>query len=271
MAERRSYGARFASHRMAANYRFRPDYSSEVYDTLSGLLPGRPRTLLDAGCGTGKIVRGLVDQIDRADAVDPSEEMLRIARSLPAGRDPKIRWVSARIEDAELSPPYGLIVAAASIHWMDLDRVLPRFRVSLAPGAFLAVLDGDAPIDPPWEEEAARFMLDFLENIEGERPKWWAHASQRLQQPILDHPAFECLGTVISRPVRVAQSVEEFLRCEHSRATWSEDHLGEAGSAQFDEGLGRILKPFATDGVLTFSAQTRIEWGRILSPAVNGN
>ena len=266
MADRRSYGARFASHRMAANYRFRPDYSSEIYDILSGLLPARPRNLLDAGCGPGKIVRGLVDQIDRADAVDPSEEMLRLARSLPAGGDPKIRWVSARIEEAELGTPYGLIVAAASIHWMELNRVLPRFRESLAPGAFLAVLDGDAPIDPPWEGEATRFMLDFLENIEGERPKWWANAGQRLRQPILDHPAFECVGAVISRPARVVQNIADFLRCEHSRATWSEDHLGEKASAQFDEGLRELLTPFATDGILTFSVQTRVEWGRILSP-----
>src|SRR5215510_1804914 len=103
MAERGSYGARFASQRMAANYLFRPDYSSEVYDTLSRLLPGRPRSLLDAGCGQGKIVRGLIDQIERADAVDPSEEILRRARSLPAGSDPKIRWVCSRIEEAALS------------------------------------------------------------------------------------------------------------------------------------------------------------------------
>jgi trans-aconitate methyltransferase len=148
---------------MAANYRCRPDYSSEVYDTLSGFLPDRPRTLLDAGCGPGKIVRALVDQIDGADAVDPSEEMLQLAGSLPAGDNPKIWWVSGRIEEAELSPPDGLIVAAASIYWMELDRVLPRFKESLARGAFLAVLDGDAPIDPPWEGEATRFMLHFLD------------------------------------------------------------------------------------------------------------
>jgi len=263
MAEMRSYGARFASPRMAANYRFRPDYSSEVYYVLAGLLRSQPRSLLDAGCGPGKIVRRLVDQIDRADAVDPSEEMLRLARSLRAGGDPKIRWVSARIEDAELSPPYGLIVAAASIHWMELDRVLPRFKENLAPGAFLAVLDGDAPIDPPWEGEATRFMLDFLEKIEGERRKSWVNAGQRLRRPILDHPAFECAGTVISAPVRVAQNITHFLRCEHSRATWSEEYLGEKASAQFDEGLTELLAPFATDGVLTFSVQTRVEWGRI--------
>jgi SAM-dependent methyltransferase len=251
---------------MAANYGFRPDYSGEVYDILAGLLRFQPRFLLDAGCGPGKIVRGLVDQIDRADAVDSSAEMLHIARSLPAGGDPKIRWVSARIEEAELSPPYGLIVAAASIHWMEMDRVLPRFREALAPGAFLAVLDGDAPIDPPWEGETTRFMLDFLENIEGERPKWWANAGQRLRQPILVHPAFECVGAVISKPVLVAQNITDFLRCEHSRATWSEEYLGEKASSQFDEGLRELLTPFASDGILTFSVQTRVEWGRIVSP-----
>src|SRR6516164_4906483 len=194
MVDRRYHGTRFASHRMAANYRFRPDYSSEVYDILAGLLRGQPRAMLDAGCGPGKIVRGLVNQIDRADAVDPSESMLRIARSFPEGCDPRIRWLCARIEDAELSPPYGLIVAGASIHWMEVDRALLRFRETQAPGAFLAVLDGDAPIDPPWEGEATGFMLDFLEKTEGERPKWWASTSLRLWQPILDHAAFECLG-----------------------------------------------------------------------------
>jgi SAM-dependent methyltransferase len=246
---------------MAANYRFRPDYSSEIYNVLASLLRGQPRSLLDAGCGPGKIVRGLLDQFDRADAVDPSEAMLRIARSFPEGRDPRIRWVCARIEDAELIPPYGLIVAGASIHWMDVDRVLPRFSQAQAPGAFLAVLDGDAPIDPPWEREATRFMLDFLEKSEGERPQRWATASQRLRQPILNHPAFECVGAVISKPVQVAQNITDFLCCEHSRATWSEDHLGEEATALFDEGLRELLTPFTSDGILSFSVQTRIEWG----------
>jgi len=47
----------------------------------------------------------------------------------------------------QLDPPYGLIVAASSIHWMALDRTLPRFADALAEGAMLAVLDGDAPVD----------------------------------------------------------------------------------------------------------------------------
>ncbi len=51
---------------------------------------------------------------------------------------------------------------------MDLDVTLPRFAGALADGAMLAVLDGDAPVDAPWEREETAFMIDFLE-ARGER------------------------------------------------------------------------------------------------------
>src|ERR1700687_1897417 len=102
---------------MAQNYLYRPPYPAEVYDVLQELLRGHPRILLDAGCGTGKITLELVDHLDRADAVDPSDAMLQVARSLPGAANSRIRWIHAAIEDAPLDPPYGLIVAASSIHW----------------------------------------------------------------------------------------------------------------------------------------------------------
>jgi len=264
---RRSMGVRFGSQRMAENYLFRPAYSGEVYDTLLGLMRDQPRTVLDAGCGPGKLTLGLVDRVDRIDAIDPSEEMLRVARSLPKTDDPKIRWTCARAEDAELNGSYGLIVAGASIHWMDRDRVLPKFRDALSPDAFLALLAGDAPIDPPWEADATDFMLDFLERREGKRPTWWGNATSLISSPILTHPAFERAGSLVTRPIQVSQSIHDFLRCEHSRATWSEEILGERDSEEFDTRMTRILAPHANSGVLTYSMQTRIEWGMIRASA----
>ncbi len=234
-----------------------------MYDTLLELIRGRPRILLDAGCGTGKITLGLIEQIERADAVDPSEAMLRVARSLPEAANAKIRWIPASIEEAPLDPPYGLIVAASSIHWMNLDRTLPRFASALADGAMLAVLDGDAPVDAPWEREETEFMIDFLAAREGQRPSWWKTARERFAEPVLMHPSFEPLGHRITAPVAFSQSIADHLRCQHSRATWSEDHLGEQGSAEFDTAMTEILSRFARDGMLTFDVQTRIEWGRV--------
>jgi SAM-dependent methyltransferase len=260
---RRALGHRFSAERMAENYLFRPPYPAEVYDTLVELLRGHPRVLLDAGCGTGKIALGLIDQIDRADAVDPSDAMLRVARSSPAAASSKIRWIHDAIEDAALDPPYGLIVAASSIHWMDLDRTLPRFADALAEGAMLAVLDGDAPVDAPWEREETAFMIEFVAVRDGRRPNWWKTVSERFAEPVLVHPAFERLGHRITAPVSFSQSVADYLRCQHSRATWSEDHLGEKASAEFDAAITGMLSRHTRDGLLTFNVQTRIEWGRV--------
>jgi hypothetical protein len=56
----------------------------------------------------------------------------------------------------------------------------------------------------------------------------------------------------------------DYLRCQHSRATWSEDHLGEKASAEFDTAMTAILNRYARDGMLAFEVQTRIEWGRVI-------
>jgi SAM-dependent methyltransferase len=252
---------------MAANCLARPPYPAQVYDTLLELIRGHPRTLLDAGCGTGKITLGLIDQIDRADAVDPSDAMLRVARSLPGAASAKIRWIHAAIEDAQLDPPYGLIVAASSIHWMDLDRTLPRFANALADGAMLAVLDGDAPVDAPWEREETEFMIDFITARDGRRPTWWKTVRERFAEPVLVHPGFQQVGHRITAPVASSQSIADYLRCQHSRATWSEDHLGDKASAEFDAAMTAILNRYARAGMLTFEVQTRIEWGRVRNSA----
>ena len=264
----RALGRRFSETRMAENYTFRPPYPAEVYETLLELVRGHPRVLLDAGCGTGKITLGLIDQIDRVDAVDPSDAMLRVARASPMAASSKIRWIHAGIEDAPLDPPYGLIVAASSIHWMDLERTLPRFADDLADGAMLAVLDGDAPVDAPWEREETAFMIDFVAAREGQRPKWWKTARERFLEPVLVHPRFESLGHRVTAPVEFSQNIPDYLRCQHSRATWSEEHLGEKASAEFDAAMTAILNGYTREGMLTFNVQTRIEWGRCFKSRV---
>lgn len=248
---------------MAENYRFRPPYSPEVYSTLLGLIAPPCRTVLDAGCGPGKITLGLVDHVNRIDAVDPSEEMLRVARSRSQADNPKIRWIRAAMEEAPLEPPYGLIVAGLSIHWMNLDRVLPRFASALADGAFLALLDYDGPVGAPWEREEILFDVEFIRKIEGRAQNPWSTISERIDDPILVHPAFERIGQLVTAPFQISQSIEDYLRCQHSRATWSEDHLGAEASREFDAGLTKLLSRYAVDGMLEFNVQTRIEWGRI--------
>ncbi len=68
----------------------------------------RPRSLLDAGTGPGDIARGLAPDCDRVDAVDFSRGMIRAARALPGGNDPRIRWICApALEQAGLFERLG--------------------------------------------------------------------------------------------------------------------------------------------------------------------
>ncbi len=126
-------------------------------------------------------------------------------------------------------------------------------------------MDGDAPVDAPWEDAARAFMIDFLHKVDGKQPVGWKNASQLLYDPKVRHRSFRPAGHRITAPFEVSQSIADYLRCEHSRATWSEDHLGEEASAEFDAGMTELLTPYAKDGMLTFSVQTRIEWGRIVA------
>lgn len=256
-------GDRFSSRRVAENYCFRPPYSPEVYRTLLRLIGSHPRAVLDAGCGTGKITFGLVDDVERIDAVDPSVAMLNVARRVPRATDPKIRWINAKMEEAPLDPPYGLIVASLSIHWMDLDSVLSSFADALADGACLAVMDGDAPVHAPWERDETGFMVSFLKKLDGRSQIQWKTCSERLDEAVLVHPAFQSIGHQVTPPVRFSQSVSDYLRCQHSRAAWAEDHLGETASRQFDFEMTKLLTSYAVDGLLTFDVQTRIDWGHV--------
>jgi SAM-dependent methyltransferase len=258
-----SGGANFASRRVAENYRFRAPYSHEVFETLLDLFEDRPRILLDAGCGPGKITLGLVDHLDRADAVDPSTEMLRVGRAMPNGDNPKIRWIQSTMEDAVLEPPYGLVVAGMSIHWMDISWVLRKFATALTPGGFLALVSGDGPVDAPWQDEERTFMAEFIYKVSGNHPAGWRGTREQLNDPMLLHPGFQPVGHKITSPMQISQSIADYLRCEHSRSSWSEDDLGEKRSAEFDSAMAKLLTPYASGEILQFSVQTRLEWGRL--------
>ena len=257
-----SYGTHFAAQSVALNYVHRPPYAPEVFETLAGLIPPRTRAVLDAGCGPGKLALGLADVAERVDAVDPSAEMIEVGRALPGGDSAKIRWVVSRLESAPLSPPYGLIVCGVSFHWMDGDIALTRFSQSLAPDGRFALVSGDAPTDPPWAPSERAMMANFIERLQGVRPQFPASSAEALARPLLEHPRFARLGTKISAPFAIRQSIENYLACQHSRATWSSDYMGAAMTSEFDRRLSAILAPHATAGMLDYVVQTRIEWGR---------
>src|SRR5687767_14999630 len=139
-----AYGAWFRDPLVAQAYPARPPYPEEVISRLTSLVAGGPAqeaAVLDLGAGTGDLARRLAPLFARVDAVDASEAMVAIGKSLPSGEHPHIHWRLGMAEEAPLDPPYGLATAGESLHWMDWDVVLPRVARSLVPGAVLAIVN----------------------------------------------------------------------------------------------------------------------------------
>lgn len=137
------YGAQFQDRSVAEAYPQRPPYPPATFDVLAALPGEGPRAVLDVGCGTGDIARRLAPLVGRVDAVDASAAMIAQGRRQPGGEAANLRWIEGKVEEAALAPPYGLITAGESLHWLAWEVVFPRFAAALDPRGFLAIIGRD--------------------------------------------------------------------------------------------------------------------------------
>lgn len=99
-------------------------------------------TVLDAGCGSGRITQALIERLPRgqAIAVDQSPSMVDSARKrLGPGAD--IRMLD--LLELELEGPVDAILSTATFHWIaDHDRLFQRLHAALRPGGRLVAQCG---------------------------------------------------------------------------------------------------------------------------------
>ncbi|MGV1047429.1 MAG: class I SAM-dependent methyltransferase [Solirubrobacterales bacterium] len=101
-------------------------------------------TVLDAGCGTGRVTRMLVERLPggRVVAVDGSAAMVAKAREVIRPGDEAF---VADLTELELERPVDAVVSSAVFHWIhDHDLLFRRMRACLRPGGRLAAQCGGA-------------------------------------------------------------------------------------------------------------------------------
>jgi trans-aconitate 2-methyltransferase len=182
------------------------DWDAATYDRVSDpqfewgrevleRLPLRgDETVLDAGCGSGRVTRLVLDRVPRGRvvAVDAAPSMVEAARAALGDRAEVIR---ADLLELELPEPVDAVFSTATFHWVpDHDRLFERIHAVLRPGGrvaaqcggegnverFLAVASTVAAEDPfarylsgwtgPWyfassEETAARLERAGFEAV----------------------------------------------------------------------------------------------------------
>jgi trans-aconitate methyltransferase len=244
---------RFQDQSVVDRYHLRPAYPPETFTILGDLIVDEPRAVLDVGCGTGNVARPLASSVERIDAVDLSLPMLERARTLPGGDSAKIRWWHGRTEEVSLEPPYALVTAGESLHWMEWDVVLPRLARALTPHGLLAILTvEEQPV--PWHEGYRQIEQRFTNNP-AYQPFDWITALEKER-------LFQQLGTRETAPVSVSQAVEDYIAARHARSILSLDTMTAWQARQFDTEMQALLLPYASDGLLTFSVSGRIIWGK---------
>ena len=124
------------------------------------------------------------------------------------------------------------------------------------------MVDGDTAHEPPWESDWQRFLGDWVPRITGapfssgsgsrfearmNAYRRWLHVEA--EEAFLG-PEFE-------------QSVDDFIECQHSRATFTAQQLG-AQAARFDDELRELLAPHAHSGRLRYRVRSTLVHGRIV-------
>ena len=139
-ATARRYGTVFDG--VAAEYdRHRPAYPGELIDQacqVAGI--GRGDPVLEIGCGTGQLTRGLLARGLHVTAVEPGPSLIALARQNLAGAG-QVDFVSARFEDAPL--PRGrfrAVFCASAFHWIDPGISWQKAADVLVAGGTLALV-----------------------------------------------------------------------------------------------------------------------------------
>jgi SAM-dependent methyltransferase len=250
-----SLGEAFEDADVARSYAARPPYPPALYEMLFGLTTRRRRAV-DLGCGPGKIARVLAGQFNRVEAIDPSMAMIAAGKQQDAGAHPNIEWQALTAEAAPLPGPYDLVTAGASIHWMRHDIIFPRLASAMHPDGVLAIISGDDVSSAVWAHEWVAFTAEWLQKL-GRVPD-----PQGYNTALHAYEDWMDITGSASFLFPFAQSLDDFIACQHSRASWARAEMGDHLAQAFDDELRTLLRPYTIGGKLRYEVGSTLIWGR---------
>ena len=144
---------------------------------LARFTPGLDHTVIDAGCGSGRLTALLAEKVPqgRVIAVDRSENMIAEARARLAELGERVSFVCADLATFVVEEPVHAVFSTATFHWvMDHDRLFASVRACLRPGGQLVAQCGGAGNLRVFHAHAERVYREapFWSWFDGFMPGW---------------------------------------------------------------------------------------------------
>jgi SAM-dependent methyltransferase len=136
----RRYGKVFDE--IAAQYdRYRPTYPDQLIDQACGVAGiGRGDHVLEVGCGSGQLTRGLLARGLHVTALEPGQSLIALARQNLEGAG-EVEFLNAQFEDALLRhEQFQAVFSASAFHWVDPKVSWQKAADALVPGGTLALV-----------------------------------------------------------------------------------------------------------------------------------
>ncbi|MBO0812403.1 MAG: methyltransferase domain-containing protein [Microlunatus sp.] len=162
--------------------RYADERSRSFFELTARIGAGKPRTVVDLGCGPGQLTATLADRWPQAAVVgiDSSAEMIAAAQQY-AG--PGLEFRRQDLTDFAPAEPVDVIVSNATLQWVDDHRaVLPRLVEALAPDGWLA-------FQVPGNQTAPSHTLLHQLGQDPRFSRWTGAIDRRVMPPAADYLA----------------------------------------------------------------------------------
>jgi hypothetical protein len=187
--------------------------------------------------------------------------MIAAGKQLSYGADPKLTWIVGGIEQAPLQPPYALIVAAASLHWMPWSVTLPRFAQALTSHGYLALVE--THIQPnAWDEESMPIIAHYSMNLDFQ-PYSMLSIAYELQRLEL----FQQIGVKEIAPICFRQPLAQWIEAFHATNGFSRERMRAERAAAFDLAIRQLMVKYCPTGEVVQWIGARVIYGKPLDPA----
>jgi len=134
-------------------------------------IPGEVKTILDVGCGSGRMARTLLEKGYQVDCVSPGTLLTNYVKETLGNR---IELYNCKFEDLKTSKKYDLVMFCESFQYIPIDSAIAGALNVLSPGGFILVSDffqtdasGKSPIGgghkfKEWEEKKSMFQINLM-------------------------------------------------------------------------------------------------------------